>query len=404
MPATTVKYRVALISSEYPPHVCGGLGVHVNQITATLGNYIAYKLFVPKRGDYVQLQSAIDLQEVDVPDASSELEFWLRFCQTVAVTAEQSLISTDFVHCHDWMTIMAGIKLRQVLRVPLVFNVHLPEHIGSRLCLENLGLVSADAVIVNSYAVRQELMARELPIRHIEVMPNGVDLETFRPAPGQPADDGYILFVGRLAAQKGLDCLLQAFGVILHQWPQSQLVIVGDGDLELYYKRVVRYLGFPHRVSFINWQTGPALIRLYQMAQVVVMPSYYEPFGIVALEAMACGRPIIASKVGGLAEIIEDGVQGYLVPAGDYLELARCLSGLILDPKRRQQMGEAGRVRATQFSWDNVGAKTMDLYKSLIGKPIQANSKKIIFDVSQNLLAGIDQDLKSLVSELLGVS
>src|SRR5207237_2666762 len=131
---------------------------------------------------------------------------------------------------------------------------------------------------------------------------------------------------GRLVAQKGLDFLLQAFAVVLHRCPESRLVIVGDGDLELYFKRIAHYLGISHRVHFVNWQIGPDLVKLFQRSQVVVMPSYYEPFGIVALEAMSCGRPVIASRVGGLIEIIEDGVQGYLVPPGDYLELARRLT------------------------------------------------------------------------------
>jgi 1,4-alpha-glucan branching enzyme len=299
------------------------------------------------------------------------------------------------------MTVLAGIKLRQILHKPLVYNIHLPQPPGPGLLLDNLGLVAADLVIVNSQAVRQELADRDLPFHRIEVVSNGVDAQVYRPAPDWPADDGYVLFVGRLVPQKGVELLLRAFGVILYRCPQSRLVIVGDGEQELYLKRVARYLGFPHRVTFANWQTGPALVHLYQRAQVVAMPSYYEPFGIVALEAMSCGRPVVATRVGGLAEVIEDGLQGYLVPVGDHLTLARRLVYLILNSERRRQMGQAARVRAAEFSWSNVGSRTLTLYESVVGQPIEPNPTGVLFNLKQSLLAGLEQPLASMVAGLL---
>jgi glycogen(starch) synthase len=288
------------------------------------------------------------------------------------------------------MTIFAGVKSRGFLKKPLVFNVHLPQLPGPSFHLENLGLVAADLVIVNSEAMREQLIAREVPIRQIEVVPNGVDAATFSPAPDWPVDDGYILFVGRLVEQKGIDTLLKAFGVVLHQCADARLVIAGDGELELYLKRLIRNLGFPHRVSFVNWQTGPALVKLYQRAQVVVVPSYFEPFGMVALEAMACGRPVIASSVGGLKEIIEDDVQGYLVPTGDYLQLAQRLAHLILNPARRQEMGKAARIHASRFTWDAIGAKIVNLYEDLLGKAIMLDDQEIIFRQRDELLSWLE--------------
>ena len=185
----------------------------------------------------------------------------------------------------------------------MVFNVHLPEHdFTSRLCLENLGLIAADLVIANSDAVRRELLSRNLSIRRLEVVPNGVDLDAFCVSECDPEGD-YVLFVGRLVAQKGIDVLLRAFAVLLREVPEAQLIITGDGGLELYLKRLMRYLGLHDNVSFIEWKSGSELVTLYQHAQVVVIPSYFEPFGIVALEAMACGRPVIASNVGGLGKL-----------------------------------------------------------------------------------------------------
>jgi len=387
---------IILVSSEYPPNICGGLGVHIARMVAALREKVRFELFVPRFSSYSTDNSNVRLHEIAVPQAESELELWWQFCSAIALSPQTSSLSAQLIHCHDWMTILAGVSLRQRLELPLVFNVHLPEHIGSRYCLENIGLVAADLVVVNSEAVREELTARNLGIRHIEVVPNGVDSSVFFPSHQWPEEEDYVLFVGRLVAQKGLDILLRSFAAVLRRCPESRLVIAGDGDLELYFKRMVRHFGFPDRVIFVGWQTGEALTRLYQQAQVVVIPSYYEPFGIVALEAMACGRPVIASRVGGLAEIIEDDVQGYLFQAGDHLQLARRLSSLLLDPRRRREMGVLARERALQFSWSSAADRIMDLYASLIGRSVEAASPSRILEVSRGLPAGLAGQLDQL--------
>jgi 1,4-alpha-glucan branching enzyme len=393
------KIRVALFSSEYPPHIFGGLGTHVVQVTSSLADSVTFEMFVPERGNYQELHPAMRLHEVPVPRARTNVEFWLRFCRNAVLVAGRTTPGVDLIHCHDWMTVLAGLGMREIWRVPLIANVHLPQTSVPTLHLENLGLVGADLILVNSQAVREELAMRGLTIRRMSVVPNGVALTEFCPSPDWPLDDGYILFVGRLVPQKGVDLLLRAFEVVLRRCPEERLVIVGDGDLELYLQRVTHYLGFPHRVSFVKWQTAPALVELYQKAQFVVMPSYYEPFGIVALEAMACGRPVVASRVGGLEEIIQDGVQGYLTPSGDHLQLARRMADLMLNPERRRRMGQAGRERAAQFSWGKVGEATMSLYQSLVGQATSPNPAQIL-DLRQELLTSLEPRLQAIAVSL----
>lgn len=395
-------YRVALLSSEYPPYISGGLGVHVAQVIAALAGRVNYDLFVPTHDDYGSPQPGLYIHNVPVADARSDIEFWLRYCESAARLVLQAGLSVDLIHCHDWLTVSAGIKLRERLGKRLVYNVHLPQTRGTRLHLENIGLVAADSVIVNSEAVRRELAERGLPIRRVEVIPNGVDARIFQPVPDWPADGGYVLFVGRLVPQKGVDVLLRAFAVVLRRCPDSRLVIVGDGDLELYFKRVARYLGFPDRVSFHQWQTGSALVELYQQALAVVIPSYYEPFGIVALEAMACGRPVVASRVGGLEEIIQDGTQGYLVASGNHLELARRLVTLILNPDLRARMGRAGREQAMRFGWERVGEMTLGLYTELGGGAIRPRLPKTVTRLRKELMADLSPELQSLADVLVG--
>jgi 1,4-alpha-glucan branching enzyme len=400
------RLRVTLLSSEYPPHVVGGLGVHVERVTGELAPAATFDLFAPAAGDYLAANPAVRVHEVPEASVRSDVEHWLCYCREAARLAEPSARAADVVHCHDWMTVLAGLRLRRTTGTPLVCNVHLPQAKGLRGVLENLGLLAADAVLVNSRAVRRELLARGLPVRRIEVVPNGVAQETFRPAAGWPGDDGYVLFVGRLVAQKGVETLLRAFGAVLRRCPESRLVVAGDGELELYLERVARSLGFPDRVRFAGWQTGAALVELYQRARVVVVPSLYEPFGIVALEAMACGRPVVASRTGGLEEILSDGVEGYLVRLGDHLELARRLAGLLLDPGLRERMGAAAMRRAAGFGWDRVAGETLALYRELAGQPAgqppeEKPAARRKDECKEELLAGVRPELHAVVEELL---
>lgn len=399
---TRDRLRVTLFSSEYPPHVVGGLGVHVERLTGELAAAAVFDLYAPAEGDYLAASPAVRVHEVPVASVRTDVEHWLCYCQAAARLAEPSAHAAHLVHCHDWMTVLAGARLRQTTGTPLVYNVHLPQAKGLRGVLENLGLLAADVVLVNSQAVRRELLARGLPVRRIEVLPNGVDPEVFRPAADWPSDGGYVLFVGRLVAQKGVENLLRAFGAVLRRCPESRLVLAGDGELELYLGRVARHLGFPDRVQFVGWQTGAALVELYQRARVVVIPSLYEPFGLVALEAMACGRPVVASRIGGLEEVLGDGVEGYLVELGDHLELARRLARLILDRELRERMGAAARRRATGFGWNRVAGHTLALYRELAGQAVglpPVESAAAYF--KGELLAGVHPELQGIVEELL---
>lgn len=303
----------------------------------------------------------VHLEEIQVTAEGDSIEFWLEYAFRAADRIKGSGPSSPLLQCHDWSTALAGVAARRLLRAPLVFNVHLPQHGGDSLAMETIGLLAADLVIVNSRSVRDEIVSRNLPVRRIEVVPNGVDLDLFHPAPTWPAHGGYVLFAGRLVPQKGVDVLVRAFAVLLYRFHVS-LVIVGQGPLELYLQRLIRYSGIPEHVSVRPWQSGSELIQLLQGAAVVAVPSLYEPFGIVALEAMACARACVASRVGGLSEIIESGVDGYLVEPGDYLDCARRLFSLLSDTDLSRRMGEAARRKAEGYSWTSAAAAMVRLF------------------------------------------
>jgi glycosyltransferase involved in cell wall biosynthesis len=376
--------RVAFVASEYPPHVHGGLGVHVEALAAALAaQSVQVELFVPDRPGYQQPPRGVRLRPV--PTVSSGIEdysigFWIDFCVGVLALNDRLDTTFDLVHCHDWMTALAGAGLHVRYGLPLIFNVHLPQVMHPHLELEMLGLTLATTGVVNSEQVRQEVQHRDPALPACVVVPGGVDTNRFQPPTAERVGtDPTVLFVGRLVPQKGVDILLRSFAILRRRIPNANLVIAGDGDQDLYLRRLARYFGLPPRVAFVGWQTGDALVRLYQRIEAVAVPSRYEPFGLVALEAMSCGRPVVASRSGGLAEIVEDGRTGYLVPPGDHLRLAQRLAWLLLNERVRRTLGGAARKRALRYEWRHVASATKQLYEEAIRtnpsmERLQANS------------------------------
>jgi glycosyltransferase involved in cell wall biosynthesis len=391
------RLRVVLFSSEYPPYVYGGLGTHVHEITSALAaRGLKIELVVPQRnGGYQPVPPRVEMHQVQVGEACSNEHFWLQFCENatniVSRTAKEWGGQINAIHCHDWMTVLAGIRLRELLGIPLIFNIHLPQTVSPNLPMENLGLIWADCILANSRAVAQEIGLRGLPVKSLRVIPNGVNSSYFVPRDCVRADR-YVLFVGRLVAQKGVDVALRAFSTLLHRCPDVRLVVVGDGDQALFLQRLARQLGIPSHVSFVGWQRDDALVRFYQGAEVVVVPSLYEPFGIVALEAMACGRPVVASSAGGLAEIIDHGVTGYLTKPGDHLELAQQLAALLLNPTLGARVGISARHRALSLSWGRIAIDTERVYEQLLNEKlapplgdVPSLAKRMISDVEPSI-------------------
>lgn len=213
--------------------------------------------------------------------------------------------------------------------------------------------------------------ARELVNRYFpgdyEIIPNGIDPDYFGSpdiAPLPQFMDGKlnVLFVGRMEKRKGLRYLLRSWGAISHQYPETRLLIVGEGDLRA---ECERYVAENHlsNVVFVGFVSNTELPRYYRTAHIFCAPSTgFESQGIVLLEAMAAGRPIVASGIAGYASVITDGEQGWLVPPGDTMSLAVAIGNLLGSEALRQRMGEAGRRTAQSYAWDNVATRVLTYY------------------------------------------
>jgi glycosyltransferase involved in cell wall biosynthesis len=400
--------RACFISSEYPPYVLGGLGVHVHQLTRALGAHINVNVVLPSPSSnegYQSLHPQVGLYALSKADASyDDPVSWLRFADFAAERIRRltSEARPDVIHCHDWVTVLAGIKSRWRLEIPLVFHLHLPNR--SPLCasVENLGLICADLITLNSEAMYEELMDRNLPLRcPVEVVKNGVDQDAFRPGEEWPDADGYVLYTGRLVEQKGVEYLLRALHYVKEKFPDVRLKVVGDGPLRDALERLCKNLMLSEHVEFLGWKTGQELVRIYQRALVAMVPSIYEPFGMTALEAMACRRPVVASRTGGLTDIIEHKVTGFLAEPKDELDLAQWLMTLLSSSDLRNRMGEAGSAYVCRegYAWPEIARRFIGLYAELRQRPLDKSIPARAEELKQEIINVAEEMSPSLAGK-----
>jgi glycosyltransferase involved in cell wall biosynthesis len=372
--------RACFISPEYPPRMFGGLGSHVEQLSGALGKHIDLDIVLPShRHEYQDPPySRIRLIPLTRSDPSYRLPAsWLDFALEAADRIDSMIMegaSFNVLHCHDWVTILAGIRCRWRHNIPLVFHLHLANPSPLQASIDNLGLSCADIVTVNSESMRAGLFHRsrmlDFELGRVKVINNGVDLTIFHPREDWPADDGYILFAGHLERHKGPEYLLRAFYYVQLEFPHIQLRILGDGDLWSHLHRLRANLEIPEgQVEFIRtsqWLTRQEMARHFQGARVVVIPSLYEAFGMVAIEALACQRPVVVSNTGGLPQIVKHYVNGFLAEPRDELDLAQWIMILLADSGLRHRMGAEGRRQLhSEYTWPDIARQFMALYGDL---------------------------------------
>ncbi|MEK6192137.1 MAG: glycogen synthase [Chloroflexota bacterium] len=398
--------RVVVLTNEFPPNVYGGAGVHVTELTNALRGKI--ELDIRTFGEQHQDEPGWRVRgypaTLDAGNAPDPLRPVLAaFSRNLAMAADPP--TADLVHCHTWYTHLGGLMIAQAYGMPLVVTVHSleplrpwkREQLGGgydvSAWVERQALEQADAVIAVSAAARTDVLEHFAtdPAR-VQVVHNGIDTVAFAPDTGRDAmarfgidpATTYVLFVGRITRQKGITTLIQAIphldsriGVVLAAGQPDTPELAAEVEQGVAAARAAS----PHRP--IHWipehLDRPTVRQLYSHAAVFACPSVYEPFGITNLEAMACGVPVVATRVGGIPEVVVHGRTGLLVePPDDPMgpggvdrvahDLAAAINALVADPARRAAMGEAGRLRAVeQFSWASVASRTVEVYEAVVG-------------------------------------
>jgi starch synthase len=397
--------RALILTNEFPPHVYGGAGVHVDYLTREMRKLIEVEVR-SFAGDEAQgggwrVRSYSPAH--DLSSADEKLRgLWGALSRDIGFAADP--VTADLVHCHTWYTHLAGILTRLAYGIPLVITVHSleplrpwkREQLGGgydvSTWVERTALQMADAVVAVSRETREDVLRLfEVAPERIRVIHNGIDADEYARTDATDAIEAlgvdpsipYVLFVGRVTRQKGIVHLVRAIrhmdpgiGVVLAAGQPDTPAIAAEMEAGVATAQAER----PNVVWIPRMLDRPSVIQLYSHAAIFCCPSVYEPFGIINLEAMAAERPVVASAVGGIPEVVVDGETGVLVPVDlrsdepmtpadpDRFarDLASAINRLMADPVKRAAMGAAGRRRAVEhFSWAAIAERTVTLYRSL---------------------------------------
>ncbi len=379
--------KATILTWEFPPNVYGGAGVHATHLATALAERIEVEVRTLEEGPPPEIPGLAvrryrpTLAPRGVPDPKVAKAFEvLSFNLSMAADP----IDADIVHAHTWYTDLAGAIAKRTYGKKLVATVHSlepmrpwkREALGTGYDLsswmERTGLAECDAVIAVSEEMRRDLLrVYDIPRERVVVIPNGVDPETYRPKDGSESvatfgiRSPYVLFVGRLTRQKGVFDLVDAMDRV--PAGTTLVLVTGKPDTPEIEEELLRAVGASPNVVWIRKVVDDAaLADLYNEAAVFACPSIYEPFGITNLEAMACETPVVASRVGGIKDVVVDGVTGLLVPPGDPARLGRAVAKVMEDPSLAAKMGRAGRRRVlARFTWDRVADQTLRVYRSL---------------------------------------
>ncbi len=397
MPQTTDPVRVMLLSWEYPPVMVGGLGRHVHALATTLAAAGHQVTVVTRHAEGAPLEELRDgVRIVRAPEdppafplATPALLAWtmaFNHSLTRAALHASATDTFDVIHAHDWLVTHTAVTMRDHLGVPMVATIHateagrhqgwLPDELNRCIHTVEWWLArEAGRVIACSEYMRWEISRLlELPAGRIDVIPNGVDAPVWRAAPSAVArmrarfagDGPLIGFAGRLVYEKGVQHLVHAVPELRDRHPGLRLVIAGDGPHRAELQAEIGRLRLDPAVSFAGF-VGADLPATFAATDAVVVPSIYEPFGMVALEAAAAGAPLAVSSTGGLAEIVQPGVTGVTFPANDPAALASAVSGLLADEVSARRMARRARAMvARRYGWASIAAQTVAVYRGAV--------------------------------------
>ena len=401
--------RVGLMTREYPPQVYGGAGVHVEYLSRELAKLIEVEVHCwgPQRADEGNLHVIGDEPPAEVT-AGTDAKFKTAV-DALALNLSQmkELGRIDIVHTHTWYVSMAGFLAKKLYNIPFVLTTHSleplrawkAEQLGSGYAMsswmERTAILDADAIIAVSHGTKADILRAypEVDAAKVHVIYNGIDLHEYQKTTatdalvkyGVDVSAPYVLFVGRITRQKGVVHLVEAVKYL----PKGMQLVLCAGAPDTPEIAAEMRAGVEatraaggNIVWIEKMVTKPEAIELYSNCRVFCCPSVYEPFGIINLEAMACGAPVVASATGGILEVVVDGVTGYLVPfepdsvtgfpvdADRFArDLAARITELMGDAELCASMGDAGRKRVEQiFAWESVAAQTVKLYRGLLSE------------------------------------
>ena len=388
----------------------GGMNVYVREMAREIGR-LGYQVDVFTRSQNPHITRVVHLDhnarvihlkagpEEPLPK-NDLLPLLAEFASGVIQFASAERISYDLIHSHYWLSGRVGEALKQRWSIPMIHMFHTlgilkntlnrrraERESEERIAIENGIMKSADVLVAPSPWEKERMISHyAADPEKIRVIPCGVDLNLFSPIPPGKARKclglskrKFVLFVGRIDAIKGIDLLIRAIDCLIEKSCLGKhdigLIIVGgdkDADPRIEtqemqrLRKMVSRLNLEEEVAFWGAQRQDLLPFFYSAAEAIILPSRYESFGMVALEAMGCGTPVIASRVGGLQFTIEDGRTGFLFPEGNWRELAERIREVIISRNLKKKLGQAALRRARKFAWPKIAKEVLSVYRSLL--------------------------------------
>jgi glycosyltransferase involved in cell wall biosynthesis len=394
----TGEVSVMMLTWEFPPRIIGGISPHVYNLSRSLAKNGTKVYVVTCDFPGAPAHEVVDGVEVFRIDSyknpSPDFATWV-YLMNVNMQKEAAAIvnkldrKIDIFHAHDWLVANAGIGLKHVFRKPLIATIHSTE-IGrrngihfdyERMIHETEAWLTYEAwkvVCCSNYMVSHVQWAFGLPSDKLVMIPNGVatepyaktdseDIRNFRSKFAMP-DEKIVLFVGRLVYEKGVQVLVNAIPKVLEK-TNTKFVIVGNGYMKEQLAGIIKGLGLSHKVVFTGFIDDETLRRLQKCADVSVVPSLFEPFGIVALEAMAAKSPVVVSDSGGLSEIVEHDVTGVKVYVNHPDSLAWGITRILLDNGYANWIRSNAYARVQEkYNWNRIAQQTKNIYQSVLGE------------------------------------
>ncbi len=395
---TSRPLRVLMLSWEFPPVVVGGLGRHVQHLSTALVAAGHEVTVVTRHAPGAPLEEHVEGVRVlrapaDPPlfplSTPSLLAWTMAFNHTLTRAALRAAETGgyDVIHAHDWLVTHAAVTLSEHLDLPLVATIHATEvgrHQGwlpgeMNKCIHSveqwLGHLAKQVLVCSGYMRREVTRLLDLPADKVDVVPGGVEVSVWQPPARSVsavrwryAGEGPLVgFAGRLVYEKGVQDLIAAMPQLRAHHPGLRVVISGDGPHRHELADEVRGRRLQRAVSFTGFLDAGELSAVLAAVDAVVLPSIYEPFGMVALEAAAAGTPLAVAATGGLTEIVEPGETGVTFPAKDPDGLAGAVSTLLANPSFAQRVAGNARALVTErYAWAAVARRTVEAYATSI--------------------------------------
>ncbi|MBP6487321.1 MAG: glycosyltransferase family 4 protein [Ilumatobacteraceae bacterium] len=381
--------RVLMLSWEYPPLVVGGIAAHVDGLARAMQRagheVVVCSLHHPDQPDDAVVDGVRVLRADPalpwLPDDDLVARMASANHQLVQLVAKLGPWRPDVVHAHDWLVAWAGDSLKTLLGVPLVATIHATERgrHGGHLPPGLPGTINSvewwltyqarEVIACSRFMAREVVHSFELPSSKVHLVPNGIDTHRWQLPPGaaEARREPLVVAWGRIQYEKGFQVLARAVSELRQRVPGIRCVIAGRGSYLPELQTQIDMEGVSDIVQLAGFVADEQLHEMLQRASCVVIPSLYEPFGIVALEGMAAGAPTIAARTGGLAEIIEGTDAGMLFEPGNHHELAECIADVLADPAAADLMrANAATLLRKTYTWDAVATETVQVYRTAL--------------------------------------